>query len=51
MEELIMGLFEVVYAKKIEAEDFFDAVEKSKSEDVEILSVSNISSDDEDVYD
>lgn len=47
-----MGLFEVIFAKKIEAEDFFDAVEEAKSvDDVEVLSVSQISEEEEDVFD
>ena len=32
--------FEVVYAEFIEAEDFFDAVDKAKKEGREVLSVS-----------
>lgn len=36
----IMRKFEVVYAEVIEAEDFFDAVDKAKKEGVEVLSVS-----------
>lgn len=47
-----MGLFEVIFAKKIEAEDFFDAVEAAKAvDDVEVLSVSQISEEEEDVFD
>lgn len=46
-----MREFEVIYAKIIEAEDFFDAVEKAKQEDAEILSVSEAPIDDEDVFD
>ncbi len=42
--------FEVIYVKVIEAEDFFDAVEKAKQEDAEILSVSEAPIDDEDVF-
>ena len=45
-----MGLFEVIYAKKIEAEDFFDAVEKAKKDGIEVLSVSQISEEEEDVF-
>ena len=33
-------MFEVVYAEMIEAEDFFDAVERAKKEGREIISVS-----------
>ena len=33
--------FEVVYAEFIEAEDFFDAVDKAKKEGREVLSVLN----------
>ena len=32
--------FEIVYAEIIEAEDFFDAVDKAKKEGREVLSVS-----------
>ena len=46
-----MGIYEVIYAEKVEAEDFFDAVEQLKAEDREILSVSQISLDEEDVFD
>ena len=35
----------------IEAEDFFDAVDKAKREDAEILSVSEAPIEDEDVFD
>ena len=42
--------FEVIYAKVIEAEDFFDAVEKAKQEDAEILSVSEAPVEEEDVF-
>lgn len=45
--------FEVVYAEIIEAEDFFDAVEKAKVEGREIISVSEVPEelDDEYVFD
>ena len=45
--------FEVVYAEFIEADDFFDAVDKAKSEGREVLSVSEAPEeiDDEYVYD
>ena len=36
----MMRMFEVVYAEMIEAEDFFDAVERAKKEGREIISVS-----------
>lgn len=36
----MMKKFEVVYAEFIEADDFFDAVDKAKKDDREILSVS-----------
>lgn len=42
--------FEVIYAKVIEAEDFFDAVEKAKQEDAEILSVAEAPVEEEDVF-
>lgn len=49
----MMRKFEVVYAEFIEAEDFFEAVEKAKKEDREILSVSEAPEelDDEYVFD
>lgn len=49
----MMRKFEVVYAEFIEAEDFFDAVERAKKEGREILSVSEAPEeiDDEDVFD
>lgn len=34
--------FEIVYAKVIQAESFFDAVELAKNEGVEVLTVSRI---------
>lgn len=37
--------FEVVYAEFIEAEDFFDAVEKAKRKGREVLSVSEAPED------
>lgn len=46
-----MGLFEVIYAEKIEAEDFFDAVEKAKVNGIEVLSVSQVSEEEDDVFD
>lgn len=46
-----MREFEVIYARIIEAEDFFDAVEKAKREDAEILSVSEAPIEEEDVFD
>lgn len=48
---LKMKDFEVIYAKIIEAEDFFDAVEKAKREDAEILSVAEAPIEEEDVFD
>lgn len=44
--------FEVIYAEFVDAEDFFDAVEKAKKEGREILSISEAPEDfeDEDVY-
>lgn len=48
--EIDMQEFEVIYAKRVMAEDFFDAVEISKAEGVEVLSVSSVPiEDDEDV--
>lgn len=49
----MMRKFEIVYAEFIEAEDFFDAVERAKKEGREILSVSEAPEeiDDEDVFD
>lgn len=43
--------FEVIYAKIIQAEDFFDAVEKAKNEDSEILTVSEVPPEEDDVHD
>ena len=44
--------FEIVYAKIIEAEDFFDAVDKAKQEEgVEVISVSEAPEDDDYVFD
>lgn len=40
-----MKKFEIVYAKIIEAEDFFDAVDKAKNEHTEIISVSEAPDD------
>lgn len=45
-----MAEFEVVFAKIIEAEDFFDAVDKVKSVDATILNVSALPEEEEDVY-
>lgn len=42
--------FEVVYVETIEADDFFDAVEKAKNTEREVLSVSEISEDLDDDY-
>ena len=44
-----MEEFEVVFAKIIEAEDFFDAIERVKNEDVEVLTVSKLPPEVEDV--
>ena len=47
-----MRLFEVIYAEVIEAEDFFDAVEKSKKIGREVISVAEAPVDeDDDVFD
>lgn len=43
--------FEIVYAKVIQAEDFFDAIEKSQKDGIEILTVSKVPPEIEDVYD
>ena len=41
--EIIMyRKFEVVYVETVEAEDFFDAVEKAKKTGREVLSVSEV---------
>lgn len=46
-----MRLFEVIYAEVIEAEDFFDAVEKSKKIGREVISVSEAPvEEDDDVF-
>lgn len=42
--------FEVVYAEFIEAEDFFDAVDKAKKEGREVLSVSEAPEEIDDDY-
>lgn len=42
--------FEVVYAEFIEAEDFFDAVDKARREGREVLSVSEAPEEIEDDY-
>ena len=42
--------FEVVYAEFIEAEDFFDAVDKAKKEGREVLSVSEAPEELDDDY-
>lgn len=44
-----MDEYEVVYAKIIEAEDFFDAVDKAKCENTEVLTVSKLPPEIEDV--
>ncbi len=44
-----MEEYEIVYAKIIEAEDFFDAVDKAKCENVEILTVSRLPPEIDDV--
>lgn len=46
----MMRKFEVVYAKIIEAEDFFDAVDKAKQLGIEVISVSEAPEDIEDEY-
>ena len=47
-----MRLFEVIYAEVVEAEDFFDAVEKEKKIGREIISISEAPIDeDDDVFD
>lgn len=46
----MMRNFEVVYAEIIEAEDFFDAVEKAKKEGREVISVSEAPDDLDDDY-
>ena len=50
MEGITMRKFEVVYAEIIEAEDFFDAVEKAKRIGREILSVSEAPEEIDDEY-
>lgn len=45
-----MRTFEVVYAEFIEAEDFFDAVDKAKKEGIEVLSVSEAPEELDDEY-
>lgn len=42
--------FEIVYAKIIEAEDFFDAVDKAKKDGIEVISVSEAPEDIEEDY-
>ena len=42
--------FEVVYVETIEANDFFDAVEKAKKTEREVLSVSEVSEELDDDY-
>ena len=44
-----MSKFEVIYSKIIDANDFFDAIEKAEKEDAKLLTVSSL--DDEDVLD
>ena len=46
-----MEEFEIVYAKVIEANDFFDAVEKAMNEGAEVLTVSRVPVEVDDVYD
>lgn len=47
-----MRFFEVIYAETIEADDFFDAVEKAKKIGREVISVSEVPlEDDDDVFD
>lgn len=41
--------YEIVYAKIIQAKDFFDAVDRAKGEGVEVLTVSRIPPEIEDV--
>lgn len=43
-----MSKFEIIYVKEIDADNFFDAVEKSELPEKEILSVSRVT--DEDVH-
>ena len=43
-----MSKFEVIYFKEVDADSFFDAVEKSEIPEKEILSVSRVT--DEDVH-
>lgn len=45
-----MAEFEVIFAKVLEADDFFDAVEKVKNVDATILNVSVLPEEEEDVY-
>ena len=46
-----MGLFEVIFADTIEADDFFDAVDQAKARGLEVISVAQMPLDEEDVYD
>lgn len=46
-----MREFEVIYAEIIEAEDFFDAVEKLKKDGREIISCSERPQEEDDVFD
>lgn len=46
-----METYEIIYAKQVEADNFFDAVEKAKEEGLEVLSVLTVSSENEYVYD
>lgn len=46
----MMKKFEVVYAEFIEAEDFFDAVDKATKEGREILSISEAPEEIDDEY-
>ncbi len=43
--EMTMKKFEVVYVETVEADDFFDAVDKLKNDEREILSVSEAPDD------
>lgn len=47
----IMREFEVIYAEVIQAEDFFDAVEKLNEEGRVVLSCSELPAKEEDVFD
>lgn len=47
----IMREFEVIYAEIVQAEDFFDAVEKLNEEGKTVLSCSEVPIKEEDVFD